>query len=320
MSLSKEQKRKMYKSLVLVRKFEEKMRECFLANKIPGFVHPYLGEEAVAVGVCSALIEGDKVFTHHRGTGHALALGCDPNRVMAEIFGKKDGLNGGRVGQMHLTDVAKGLVASNGIVGGAAPLSVGGAFACKHKKQGNLAIAFCGDGGSNRGTVHEALVVASVKKLPLIMVVENNLIQGANRFADMCNTETIACRAAGYGIPGVTVDGNDPEAVYEAVCQAAEHARSGEGPSIIECLTWRMDGHYIGDTGFGKLPGENEEWQKKDPIKLYSEKLIAGKVATQAELDAMDAEAAEVVEAAEAFADNSPFPDKSVITNNVYAC
>jgi pyruvate dehydrogenase E1 component alpha subunit len=320
MNIPKEKKLELYRSLLLIRKFEEKVRECFLAGMIPGFIHSYLGEEAVATGTCANLDNEDKICSHHRGTGHALAKGCDPKRIMAELFGKQDGLNGGRVGQMHMTDVAHGLVASNGIVGGALPLAVGAAFYCKHQQKKKVTVAFCGDGGSNRGTSHEGVLLAAIWKLPLIVVIENNQIAGTNRFDEFYPIDNIAERASGYGIPGMIVDGNDVEAVYEVVGEAVKRARNGDGPSIIECKTWRTDGHYIGDPGWSKLPGENEEWmEKRDPIKNYAAKLLAGGFVTQSELDKIEAETIEIVEKSVKFAENNPWPTEAALTSNVYA-
>ncbi|MEN6434551.1 MAG: thiamine pyrophosphate-dependent dehydrogenase E1 component subunit alpha [Anaerolineaceae bacterium] len=319
MTMNKEKRVTLYRSMLMIRRFEEKVRECFLAGEIPGFIHPYLGEEAVAAGVCSSLEKEDKVLSHHRGTGHAIALGVDPDKLMAELFGKRDGTNGGRVGQMHVTDKEHGLVASNGIVGGALPLSVGAAFFCKYQNNGKVAIAFCGDGGAARGTSHEAMQFASVFKLPLILVIENNLIAGATPFGAINNVKDLADRAGGYGIPGVVVDGNDVEAVYEVVGEAAKHARNGEGPSIIECKTWRMDGHFIGDPGWGKEEGENEEWKKRDPISSFTARLIAAGDVTQEELDTIDAEVTKIVEDAADFARQSPYPTEEALTAHVYA-
>ena len=262
---------KLYETMCTIRKFEECVKHDFLAGEIPGFTHSYIGEEAIATGVCAALRDDDVIESTHRGHGHCVAKGADVNRMMAEIFGKETGLCKGRGGSMHIADFSIGMLGANGVVGGGYNLATGAALAFKNVlKTDQVAVVFFGDGASNRGTFHEAMNAASAWKLPVIFVNEMNCWASTTPYRTTCNVENISDRAAGYHIPGVVVDGQDPFAVYEAAKAAVERARAGEGPTMIECKTYRIEGHFVGDP---ELYRSKEETMKifhdTDPLKKF---------------------------------------------------
>ncbi|MGI5907223.1 MAG: thiamine pyrophosphate-dependent dehydrogenase E1 component subunit alpha [Christensenellales bacterium] len=308
-----------YTTMVRIRKFEQKAAEQFAAGKLPGFVHLYVGEEAVATGACANLNENDFITSTHRGHGHLIAKGGKLELMMAELYGKATGYCRGKGGSMHIADVDLGILGANGIVGAGQPISVGAAFACKYKGTDNVAVCFHGDGASNRGTFHEALNMAAVFKCPVVFVCENNMYGISNYQKNHQTVNDIADRAASYGIPGASVDGNDVIAVYEAVNAAVNQARKGGGPSLVECKTWRHRGHFEGDPATYKDPKEQAEWLAKDPIPRLAKKLIEMKAATQADLDAIDAKIdAEIAKAVD-FAEKSPWPDVSDLLTDVVA-
>lgn len=319
MELTKEKLLGFYETMMTIRAFESKAVELFADNQLPGFVHLYLGEEAVATGVCGSLDVKDFITSTHRGHGHLIAKGGKVDLMMAELFGKATGYCKGKGGSMHIADVALGILGANGIVGAGQPISVGAAFACKYLKNGAVAVCFHGDGASNRGTFHEAMNLASIWKLPVVFVCENNMYGISNCQRDHMVVNDISDRAASYGIPGMTVDGNDVIAVYEAAAEAIDRARRGDGPSIIECKTWRWRGHFEGDPGAYKDPAEQEEWLQKDPIPRFAAKLIELKYATQAELDAIKAKVDAQIEAAIRFSQESPYPNPEDALTDVYA-
>ena len=237
----------MYSTMLKIRMFEEKIEEYVLMGKLSGFVHLYIGEEAVAAGVCSVLKETDYITSTHRGHGHLIAKGGDVKLMMAELFGKNTGYCKGKGGSMHIADLDLCILGANGIVGGGPPLATGAALASWYKNSGNVSVCFFGDGASNQGTTHEAMNLASVLKLPVVFVAENN---GYGEFTIQSrhqNIESVAERAAAYDIPGVIVDGNDVLAVYEASKEAVNRAREGKGPTLLECKTYRIKGHFVGD-------------------------------------------------------------------------
>ncbi len=319
MEVTKETLLGFYETMVTIRTFEEKAMELFAAGYIPGFVHLYIGEEAVATGVCANLTERDFITSTHRGHGHLIAKGGKIDLMMAELMGKVTGYCKGKGGSMHIADVDLGILGANGIVGAGQPIAAGAAFACKYKKQDNVCVCFFGDGASNRGTFHEALNLASIFKLPVIYVCENNLYGISNCQRDHMNVSDISDRAASYGIPGVSVDGNDVMAVYEAAAEAVKRARKGEGPSMIECKTWRHRGHFEGDPGIYKNAKEQEAWIKKDPIIKLEKKLVEYEYAAEDELNAIKDAAKERIEAAVEFAKNSPDPEPEDVLRDVYA-
>ena len=319
MSATQEQMIGMFATMNKIRQFETKLQEFFAAGKIPGFVHLYIGEEAVATGACATLKKEDYITSTHRGHGHLIAKGGDLKRMMAEIFGKRDGYCKGKGGSMHIADVELGILGANGIVGGGGPIANGAALAAKYRGQDNVVVCFFGDGASNQGTTQEALNLASAWTLPVVFVNENN---GYGISCPTCKSMAvadIADRAAAYDIPGVVVDGNDVMAVYEAVEEAVKRARRGEGPSLIECKTYRWRGHFEGDACVYREDCEVEAWVKKDPIPRFEKKLIAEGILTADQAEAIKAEIAKALADAIAFAEQSPLPDPKEVTEDVYA-
>ncbi len=319
MAFSKKTLVHMYETMNKIRMFELKLQEFFAAGEIPGFVHLYLGEEAVATGACAALNDTDAITSTHRGHGHLLAKGGDLKLMMAEIFGRSTGYCKGKGGSMHIADMDLGILGANGIVGGGGPLAVGAALAAKYKKTDHVAVCFFGDGASNQGTTQEALNWASAWKLPLVFVNENN---GYGISCPQCKSMAItdiADRAAAYDMPGVVVDGNDVLAVHEAVLEAVKRARKGEGPSLIECKTYRWRGHFEGDACTYRCVEELEAWMAKDPIPRFEKKLLESKTLTEKELEDIKASIAKAVDDAVAYAKESPLPETSALMDDVYA-
>ena len=319
MELTKEKLLGFYQTMVTIRAFENKAVELFAAGKLPGFVHLYIGEEAVATGVCANLTAKDFITSTHRGHGHLIAKGGKVDLMMAELFGKASGYCKGKGGSMHIADVGLGILGANGIVGAGQPIATGAAFACKYKKTDAVAVCFFGDGASNRGTFHESLNMASIWKLPVIFVCENNMYGISNSQRNHMTISDIADRAGAYGIPGITVDGNDVIAVYEAACAAVKRARDGDGPSLIECKTWRWRGHFEGDPAAYKDPAEQENWVRKDPIPRLAEKIIQLSYATGAELANIEADAQAQIAAAVDFAQGSADPALEAVLTDVFA-
>ena len=318
MEISKETLLGMYRKMLTIRRFEERAAELYAAGRMPGFVHLYVGEEAVATGVCASLTDRDFITSTHRGHGHVIAKGGKIDLMMAELYGKATGCCKGKGGSMHIADIDLGILGANGIVGAGQPISVGAAFACKYKKTDAVAICFFGDGASNRGTFHEAMNMASSFKLPVVFVCENNMYGISNYQKHHMNISDIADRAGAYGVPGVSVDGNDVIAVYEVASEAVARARRGDGPSIVECKTWRHRGHFD-DPGKYKDPEEQKAWLAKDPIPRIEAKLIELGMATQADIDAMRAKVDEETEAAIKFAEDSPEPGDDELLTDVWA-
>ena len=307
-----------YRKMVLIRKFEMCASKLFAQNKLPGFLHLYVGEEAVATGVCSALEVTDYITSTHRGHGHLIAKGGDVKKMMAELFAKETGYCKGKGGSMHISDRDKGILGANGIVGAGIPIATGAAFASKYKGDGRVAVSFFGDGAANRGTFHEALNMAAAFKLPAVFVCENNLFAISVCARYHMAISDISDRAAAYGLPGYSIDGNDVELVYETTKAAVERARRGEGPTLIECKTWRHRGHYEGDPDDYRTAEEKAEWMQKDPIERLAKRLIEEGICTQAELDAIasdpDKLLAEAIDEAEA----APVPSVSALMADIY--
>jgi len=307
----------LYRTMVRIRSFEETAHREFLKGEMPGFLHLYSGEEAIAVGVMSALQPDDYISSHHRGHGHLIAKGADTQRMFAELFGKVDGFCRGKGGSMHIADSSLNVLGANGIVGACLHIGTGAAFACKHKHKGRIAVTFLGDAATNRGTFHEALNLAAIWDLPAVYVVENNLYGVANCQRDYMKVD-VADRAASYGFPGVTVDGNDVMAVREAAQEAVERARSGGGPTLLDCRTWRHWGHFIGDAATYRDPDEHEAWLKRDPLIITGDLLRSKRWATKAVLEEIQAEADEEMRAALEFGKKSPFPAREELFIGVY--
>jgi pyruvate dehydrogenase E1 component alpha subunit len=318
MELDKETLRKMYRTMVTIRRFEDRVKEEFAKGRIPGFVHLYAGEEAIATGVMSVLRESDKVTSTHRGHGHCIAKECDVNGMMAEIFGKATGLCKGKGGSMHIADVSKGMLGANGIVGGGPPLACGAALTAKTMGTDDVCICFFGDGASEQGTFHESLNLASIWKLPVVFVAENNGYAESTPAGYHCAIENIAERAASYGIPGAAVDGMDVFAVREAAEQAIQRARSGQGPTLLEFKTYRYNGHFEGDQQTYKTPEYIQANKERDPIASFRTAVSDQGLLTTEEMDEIDREVAKEIEDAVAFADNSPYPALDEVTSDVY--
>lgn len=307
-----------YRKMVLIRKFEMCASKLFAQNKLPGFLHLYVGEEAVATGVCSALEVTDYITSTHRGHGHLIAKGGDVKKMMAELFAKETGYCKGKGGSMHISDRDKGILGANGIVGAGIPIATGAAFASKYKGDGRVAVGFFGDGAANRGTFHEALNMAAAFKLPAVFVCENNLFAISVCARYHMAISDISDRAAAYGMPGYSIDGNDVELVYETTKAAVERARRGEGPTLIECKTWRHRGHYEGDPDDYRTAEEKAEWMQKDPIERLAKRLIEEGICTQAELDAIASDADKLLAEAIDEAEAAPVPSVSALMADIY--
>lgn len=306
-----------YQKMNEIRFFEEDVHRTFGKGLIPGFVHLYAGEEAVATGVMALLDDEDYITSTHRGHGHAIAKGCDIKGMMAEIMGKKDGLGGGKGGSMHVADVGKGMLGANGIVGGGFGLAAGAALSIKTLGKDNVAVCFFGDGASNEGTFHEGLNLASILDLPVIFVCENNQFGEGTPFRYASASETVSERASSYNMPGVRVDGMDVEAVYNATKEAIERAKSGNGPTLIECDTYRKYGHFEGDEQ--KYKTDNDPNKDRDPIIEFREKAVQNGWMTAEEGDGIEAQAKETIKAAVAFAEASPLPDLETLYTDIFA-
>ena len=307
-----------YRKMVLIRKFEMCASKLFAQNKLPGFLHLYVGEEAVATGVCSALEVTDYITSTHRGHGHLIAKGGDVKKMMAELFAKETGYCKGKGGSMHISDRDKGILGANGIVGAGIPIATGAAFASKYKGDGRVAVSFFGDGAANRGTFHEALNMAAAFKLPAVFVCENNLFAISVCARYHMAISDISDRAAAYGMPGYSIDGNDVELVYETTKAAVERARRGEGPTLIECKTWRHRSHYEGDPDDYRTAEEKAEWMQKDPIERLAKRLIEEGICTQAELDAIASDADKLLAEAIDEAEAAPVPSVSALMADIY--
>jgi pyruvate dehydrogenase E1 component alpha subunit len=318
-NLPKEKLVEMYRMMVKIRLFEEKVFELYAQNLVPGTIHLYTGQEAVAVGVCSALRKDDYITSTHRGHGHCIAKGADVKRVMAEILGKKTGYCKGKGGSMHIADFSIGVLGATAVVGAGIPIAAGAGLSIKLRRKDQVVACFFGDGASNQGTFHEGINMAAIWQLPVIFVCENNLYAMGTRQSLAMRIENIADRAAAYGIPGVVVDGNDVLAVYEAALKAAERGRRGEGPTLIECKTYRHRGHSRVDPAKYRPKEEVEAWLAKDPIKRFREKLIQSNILTDIEIQQIDREVAAEIEEAVKYAMESPYPAPQEALEDVYA-
>ena len=319
MDIAPDTLRQMYERMVLLREFDERCGRLMQENRTKGAVHLYCGEEAVAVGLCTHLTNKDYITSTHRGHGHLLAKGGDPKFMYAELFGRSTGYCKGKGGSMHIADLDLGMLGANGIVGAGPPIALGAAFACHYRKDGNVAVCFFGDGASNEGTFHEAANMAGLFRLPLVLVCENNLYGEWTRQADHQPIDDIADRAASYDMPGVTVDGMDAFAVYEAAGEAIARARRGEGPTLLECKTYRYYDHVGVD--FGKLvrdPDEVASWKARDPLEQFPRRLVEMGVLTQADIDRITAETRARIEDAVDFAEASPHADPAFLLDDVY--
>ncbi|MCL1631890.1 thiamine pyrophosphate-dependent dehydrogenase E1 component subunit alpha [Sporolactobacillus sp. CPB3-1] len=308
-----------YTKMQEIRQFENAVHDIFAKGEIPGFVHLYAGEEAVAVGVCAHLTDRDSITSTHRGHGHCIAKGCDLNGMMAEIFGRATGLCRGKGGSMHIADVSKGMLGANGIVGAGLPLAIGAGLTAKVKKTKDVAVCFFGDGASNHGTFHEAVNMAAIWKLPVIFVCENNGFGEASTFEYAAAAERISDFAHVYKIAGDTVDGKDLTAVYDAAGKAVVRARNGEGPTIIECLTYRDYGHFEGDTqSYKDKKQQHRAVTEDDAILRFQDYVKKNKLLSEKEIKQVDERVKAAIKEAIRFSEESPFPDDKEVTTDVY--
>jgi len=311
----------LHRRMVRIRLFEEAAGRLAEAAKLPGFLHLYVGEEAVASGICGALNDDDHITSTHRGHGHLVAKGGDFNRMMAELMGKSTGYCKGKGGSMHISDLSLGMLGANGIVGAGSPIAVGAAFANKYRGRGQVAVAFFGDGATNIGAFHEAANMACALHLPIVFACENNEYgEFTPRDKTMAITD-IVDRAAGYGMPGVIVDGMDVIAVHEAALEAVAKARAGGGPSLIEAKTYRFYNHHgVQNLGL-KYRSDDEvaQWKERDPIFTLEDRMIENKVATRQQFDDIWAELRNNIEVAIKFAEDSPLPTSDQVLVDVYS-
>jgi len=319
MELTRERLLDAYRRMRRIRAFEEKLAELVTAGRLAGFLHLYAGEEAVAVGVAAHLGDRDHFASTHRGHGHCIAKGVDVRGMMAELFGRSTGTCKGKGGSMHIADLSKGMLGANGIVGAGIPLAVGAALTARVQRTGGVSIAFFGDGASNQGQFHEGVNLAAVWKLPAIFVVENNGYGEATPTEFVTPVRDIAARAASYGIPGVIADGMDFFDVFEKAGEAIARARAGEGPTLLECKTYRYFGHYVGDNLAYRTKEEAERWrQQRDALEAFERRTAGEGWLASGALREIDAEVAAEIDEAVRFAESSPFPEPAALLEDVY--
>jgi len=317
-SLSVDEKRTLLRTMLLIRRFEEKVKVLYAKKTIDGAIHLYIGQEAVAAGVCAVLRNDDCIFSSHRGHGHAIAKGADLNGIMAELMGRDTGLSRGHGGSMHLFSTAVGLMGGNGIVGGGIPLALGGAFSAQYEGTDRVSVTFFSDGGANQGVFSEALNLAALFRLPVLFVCENNGYAATTPVTASTARIDIAGRAKAYGVPGVTVDGNNALAVRDAAEQAVGGMRRGEGPHLLECVTYRVEPH-CGIIADERAPGEKEKWLEKDPIDRLRVSLEEEGAVSSAELEGLEHDVAARIEEAVRFGTESPWPDPDAAHNRRWA-
>lgn len=311
----------MYQQMARIRAFEEKVNELYLSAVMPGLAHLYIGEEAVAVGVCEALREKDYITSTHRGHGHCLAKGAKVDRMFAELLGKEAGYCRGKGGSMHIADPDSGNLGANAIVGGSAGIATGAAFSAKQRSTDQVAVCFFGEGALGQGLFYEVMNMASLWDLPVIYVCENNLYNEYTHYKETTAGE-ITARPEAFGIHTESVDGQDVQAVYDSMMRLVERARKGEGPAFLMCNTYRYHGHHVGDIdrSYYRSKEEEQEWVKeRDPLKLLAQRLIDQGLADQPVFDQIEAEVKEEIEAGANFAIDAPYPDASEVEEHVYA-
>ncbi len=317
-ALSKEQLIELYRQMWRIRAFEEQVVELYKRNLIRGSAHVYLGQEAVAVGVCAALEPGDLITSTHRGHGHCIAKGGDPKPMMAELLGKATGYCKGKGGSMHIADLSIGILGANGIVGGGLTIATGAALSCQYLENRKVVVCFFGDGAINQGPFHESANLAAIWKLPLVFVCENNVYALSTRVNEAVAIPDLAQRAVAYGFPGISVDGDDVLAVYEAAQEAVGRARAGQGPSLIVARTYRWEGHMIGDPQLYRSKEEVEEHKKRGPIVRFRAKLLEIGVLSKEEATAIREEARTEMREAVEYAMASPEPAVDELWRDVY--
>jgi len=309
----------MYRQMLTIRFFEEKVFELYGQNLVPGTIHLYAGEEAVAVGVCANLRRDDYITSTHRGHGHCIAKGARLDKTMAEILGRKTGYCKGKGGSMHIADFSIGMLGATAVVGAGIPIATGAGLSIRLRGTDQVAVCFFGDGASNQGTFHEGINLAAVWRLPVVFVCENNLYAMGTRQTRVMLIDNVADRAAGYGIPGIVVDGNDVIAVFEAAREAVERARRGEGPTLLECKTYRLRGHSRFDPAAYRPKDEVNEWLKKDAIARFQARLMETGTITEDEVQRTIERVKNDVEEATKFALESSFPEPIEALDDVYA-
>ncbi|UCG04986.1 MAG: thiamine pyrophosphate-dependent dehydrogenase E1 component subunit alpha [Desulfobacterales bacterium] len=308
-----------YRTMVTIRKFETLAGELFAAARIPGFIHLSIGQEASAVGVCSCLRKDDYLTTTHRGHGHMIAKGADLKKMVAEIFGKKTGYCKGKGGSMHIADFSLGILGANGVVAGGLPIVTGAGVSIKMRKTDQVGVCFFGDGAANRGTVHEAMNMASIWKLPIVFVIENNHYASTTPQNYACSVNDIYSRSASYNIPGTAVDGNNFLKVREVTLKAVQRARKGEGPSVIENKTYRFRGHFEGDPQKYRTESEVDAWKNKnDPVKRFADYLARKKILTKELNQQIWHEVETELKKAVAFAEQSPYPEPQEALDDLF--
>jgi pyruvate dehydrogenase E1 component alpha subunit len=319
MEISQDTLLEIYRRMARIREFELTAMDLFKRGQVKGAVHPYIGQEASGVGVCMALRQDDLIAGTHRSHGHIIAKGADTKKMMAELLGKETGYCKGRGGSMHIAAFETGCLGAVGVVGAGIPIAVGAALGFKLRDEDRVAVPFAGDGASNTGNWHEGLNMASIWDLPVVFVLENNRYAVSTDIEYSAKVKDLSIRAQGYGIPGVRVDGFDVLAVYEAAVEAVGRARRGEGPTLLVTEAYRFEGHYAGEPEVYRDREEVQEYRKKDPIPRFQAYLIEAEKASQDELDAIDAEIKQEMADAVKFAQESPEPDPSTVTDYVYA-
>lgn len=307
-----------YRQMVLIRRFEQRSAELYQQGKIGGFLHLYIGQEAVAVGAIGARKQGDHVITAYRDHGHALAVGSDTGAVMAEMLGKSTGVSKGKGGSMHLINVEEHFWGGYAVVGGHLPLAVGIALAEQYRETDNVVLCFFGDGATNIGYFHESLNLAGVWKLPVIWIAENNQYGMGTAVSRASAVKTMSEKAAAYGMEGKTVDGMDVIKVHEATSEAIEAARAGEGPQFLEMITYRYEGHSMGDPLRYRTKDEVEKWREDDAIGLLERHILSEELAQQDELETIDQEVEQEIEEAVQFAEESPLPEPEELFTDIY--
>jgi TPP-dependent pyruvate/acetoin dehydrogenase alpha subunit len=316
----KEELIELYTKMLAIRRFEERVVEEFRAGKIRGFIHSYIGEEAIASGVCANLNNGDRIVSNHRGHGHCIAKGADMKRMMAEIFGKKTGYCKGKGGSMHIADFSVGMLGADGIVGAGMPIASGAAIAAQLENSRAVAAVFFGDGACQEGEFHECLNLASVWKLPLLFVCENNLYGVHTRHELVLGAKEIVRMPRAYHIPSKVVDGNDVIAVYEAAREAINKMRNGEGPHFLECKTYRWHKHFLSEVVADRRPpSEIEAWKKKCPISTFEKKALETGILAKEDINSINEKILSQVEEAVRFAFESPYPQPEDALEDVYS-
>ena len=308
----------LYRTMYLIRRFEETANELYMQGKIPSTLHLYIGQEAVATGVSANLRQDDYVLSTHRPHGHSLSKGVSPRVIMAELFGKATGACKGKGGSMHVGDMSVGVLPAIAIVGGNAPIAAGAALAFKMQKSGRIAVSYFGEGATNEGVWHESLNAAAIWNLPVLYVCENNLYGASTPFKTVFKIESIAQRAGAYGMPGIVVDGNDVLAVYQVAKEAVDRARSGNGPTLIECMTYRLCGHSRSDPRTYRTREEEDAWKLKDPLPNFRQYLLSNHYANEDQIKVIEQEVEWSIQDAIEYAEASPVPRPEDVYTDVF--